>query len=118
MLDVAGEMLRRLGYTVAFARDGEEAVARYREALSSSDPFSAVILDLTVSGGMGGEEAQTKLRELHPEVKSIVSSGYSQDPVMRCYEDSGFLGAVAKPYKIHELAETVSRVVSGKDECR
>lgn len=118
VLDVAEAMLSRLGYTVVVSHDGEEAVARYQEALSSADPFNAVLLDLTVSGGMGGEEALEKLREIHKEVRAIVSSGYSQDPVMRCYDDNGFLGAVVKPYKIHELAETVARVVSGKDECR
>ena len=110
ILEVSGEMLRQLGYTVVCARDGEEALARYREALAAGRTFDAVILDLTVSGGMGGLETMIKLRELDPLVKAIVSSGYSQDPVMRDYEEGGFQGAIVKPYKLSALADTVGRV--------
>jgi CheY-like chemotaxis protein len=73
--EVSGEMLRDLGYSVAFAKNGAEAIALYRAALEANRPFDMVIMDLTVPGGMGGKEAVQQLRALDPKVKAIVSSG-------------------------------------------
>jgi two-component system, cell cycle sensor histidine kinase and response regulator CckA len=109
--DLAGEMLSLLGYEVILASDGSEALALYRAALHSSRPVDAVIMDLTVPGGMGGSETIQRLREIDPAVKAIVSSGYSNDPIMADYERYGFRGVVAKPYSIQELSETLTRVV-------
>jgi len=111
VLDVAREMLEQLGYAVVAAQDGEAAIARFQEALHAGSPFDAVILDLTVSGGMGGVDALKRIRELDPKVKALVSNGYSQDPVMRDFEDNGFRGAIVKPYKLRELAVTLANVV-------
>jgi len=109
--DVVGDMLIDLGYEVEFAEEGDEAVKMYEKAKESGKPFDAVILDLTVPGGMGGEEAIQKLREIDPEVKAIVSSGYSNDPMMSEYKKYGFSGMVAKPYAIKELSEALYKVV-------
>ncbi|MFP3869998.1 MAG: ATP-binding protein [Syntrophobacteria bacterium] len=103
-------MLRRLGYEVEVAKDGAEAVEMYRKAGESGEPFDAVILDLTVPGGMGGERAVRRLREIDPEVKAIVSSGYSDDPVLSNFEEYGFMGVVAKPCEREELGEAVQNV--------
>jgi PAS domain S-box-containing protein len=110
--DVVGEMLMHLGYEVGFAGDGAEAIRLYREAMEASRPFHAVIMDLTIPGGMGGKEAIAKLREIDAGVKAIVSSGYSNDPVMANFKEYGFIGVVTKPYKMKDLSETLRRVLS------
>ncbi|MDQ3969483.1 MAG: ATP-binding protein, partial [Thermoproteota archaeon] len=109
--EVAGEMLSQIGYEVEFARDGMEAVELYKRAKECNRAFDAVIMDLTIPGGMGGREAVKKLRDIDPGIKAIVSSGYSNDPVMAEYGKYGFGGVVAKPYKIKELSEVLDRVI-------
>ena len=105
---VAARLIEQLGYEVETAVDGEEAVEKYREARESGRPFVAVILDLTVKGGMGGEEALERLKEIDPEVKAIVSSGYSIDSVMADYERAGFAGMIAKPYSLAGISRILS----------
>ena len=108
---LAGEILRHLGYEAEFAVDGAEAVARYKTSMQTANPFDAVILDLTVRGGMGGKEAIQKLAAIDPNVKGIVSSGYSDDPGMTDFKQYGFSGVVAKPYTVKELGATLSAVL-------
>jgi CheY-like chemotaxis protein len=108
---LAAEMLSLLGYEVVLAKDGDEALDLYRSAKKSPKPFSAVIMDLTVPGSMGGKETIRRLLELDPEVKAIVSSGYSHDPVMAEYEKHGFGGVVVKPFGIKEVSEVLKRVI-------
>ena len=111
--DAVSQMLRYIGYEVESARDGAEAIELYKRAQGSERPFDAVILDLTIPGGMGGKEAVQKLREIDSQVKAIVSSGYSHDPVMADFKQYGFCGVVVKPYKIEELREVLYNVVRG-----
>ncbi|MEW5801094.1 MAG: PAS domain S-box protein [bacterium] len=111
MRDMVARMLTSLGYEVVLAGDGSEAVELYEKAMKSGQSFAAVILDLTVPGGMGGEEAVRKLHELDPAVKTIVSSGYANDPIMSEYREHGFNAVVAKPYEIRELSEALSQVI-------
>ena len=108
---LAGDILSRYGYEVEFASDGAEAVELYRRALEAGRRFDAVILDLTVPGGMSGKDAANELLKIDPEVKAIVSSGYSNDRIMANFRDYGFCEVVAKPYEIHELCRTVHRVL-------
>jgi PAS domain S-box-containing protein len=103
-------VLKRLGYEAEVASDGVEALDKYREALKSGRPFVAVIMDLTIPGGMGGKEAMRHFLEFDPNVRAIVSSGYSNDPVMADYQSYGFSGVVAKPYQISDLAKTLKEV--------
>ncbi len=100
-----------LGYEVELTSDGADAIAAYREARECGRPFDVVIMDLTVPGGMGGKETIGKLIEIDPAVKAIVASGYSNDLVLAEYGNYGFKGAVAKPYRLRDLGETVLRVV-------
>ncbi len=100
---VAGAMLQSEGHTVGFAADGDETVELYRTAMESGQPFDLVIIDLTIPGGMGGKETMSKLIEIDPSVKAIVSSGYSTDPVLSDYKKYGFASFLAKPYTIQEL---------------
>lgn len=110
----AGEMLTFLGYDVELAGDGAEAVRLYKEAFFSDSPFDIVITDLTVRGGMGGKQTVRELLNVDPGVKAIVSSGYSYDALLSEYKKHGFCGVVAKPYRLQELGEVLSRAIRDK----
>ena len=105
------QMLTRLGYEATVVESDVEAVRAYGTGKESGTPFDAVILDLTIKDGMGGRETVRKLLEMDPNVKAIVSSGYSNDPVMENYEDYGFCGALPKPYQLKDLAEGLMKIL-------
>ncbi len=113
--EVLGMMLLALGYEAQFAKDGVEAIALFSQAQGSADPFTAIILDLTVPGGMGGKEAMERLLKIDPQVKAIVSSGYFDDPIMADFQKYGFAGVIAKPYKVAELGKTLNKVLTKGD---
>jgi CheY-like chemotaxis protein len=100
-------ILRSLGYNVQSARDGREAVSMYEAAKRSGAPFDVVLMDLTLPGGMGGAEATRELLDADPDARVIVSSGYSNDPVMANFRDYGFVGVVPKPYSAEQLAQAL-----------
>ncbi len=108
--EVLGMMLLTLGYEAKFARDGGEAIELFSQAQGSAEPFAAVILDLTVPGGMGGREAMAKLLKIDPQVKAMVSSGYFDDPIMADFQKYGFAGVIAKPYKVAELGKVLNKI--------
>lgn len=107
---VASEMLKHLGIDVVTAENGEETVTLYRRSLETGQAFDAVILDLVVPGGMGGEATMRKLLDIHPAVKGIVTSGYSEDPIMINYMNYGFLNAIAKPYDLQKLRNILNKL--------
>jgi signal transduction histidine kinase/ActR/RegA family two-component response regulator len=104
-------VLIKLGYEVQTARDGAEAIALYENAKASGISFDAVLLDLTVRGGMGGIEAAAKLKELDPSLKLIVSSGYSDAPVMSDFRKFGFDDAIPKPWTAAEVGRVFRRLL-------
>ena len=104
-------VLTSLGYEVQAAADGAEAVALYEIAKATDKGFDAVILDLTVTGGMGGLEAADKLKELDPSAKLIVSSGYSDAPVMSEFAEYGFEAVIVKPWTVKDMSEVLRRVL-------
>jgi len=108
------DMLRSIGYTVTVARDGSEVIDLFQKAGKSKRPFHAVIVDLTVRGGMGGKVALKKLKALDSSVKVIVSSGYSNDSVMANFRKYGFRGVLSKPYRALELSLVLHQVLKGK----
>jgi CheY-like chemotaxis protein len=109
--NLAGNILIRLGYEPSFARHGGEAIAQYREAFEDGLPFDAVILDLTVKGGLGGKETIRELLAIDPSVRGIVSSGYANDPGVTNFRDYGFCAVVAKPYRIEEIKHQLARIL-------
>ena len=107
-------MLSHLGYTVEIARDGKEAVNFYREAMGVGQAYDAVILDLVVPGGIGGKKTVQMIRNFDANARVIVSSGYSNDPVMKEYARHGFSGMVKKPYKLGQISRALHKVLSGR----
>jgi PAS domain S-box-containing protein len=107
-------LLERLGLEVVVTADGHEAVQQFERAHASGQPFDAVIVDLTVPGGMGGAAAMSEILKLDPAARGIVSSGYSSDPVMAEYRAHGFRGSVPKPYKVADFARTLRAVLQEK----
>nr|MBC8512415.1 PAS domain S-box protein [Dehalococcoidia bacterium] len=107
--------LTGIGYEVELTVDGTQAIEQYTQARESGQPFDAVILDLTVPGGVGGKEVIEKLLEIDPGVKAIVTSGYSTNPIMSAFREYGFSAAVAKPYSTGEL-EKILRSITGNGE--
>ena len=106
--DVAGRMLKHIGYEdIEFAADGAAAIKLYKAAMASGNPFSAVILDLTIPGGMGGKETVKQLLKIDPGVKAIVSSGYADESAMAEYRGYGFSGMAAKPYTFDKLRQAL-----------
>lgn len=101
--EIAESMLKHLGYEVTTCVDGDEAVELYKQASKSDTPYYAVIMDLTIPGGLGGKQAAKKILEEFPKAFLIVSSGYSNDSVMSHYKDYGFIGAINKPYSINDF---------------
>ncbi len=101
------DALTQFGYEVISVEHGQAAIDVFSETLESGNFFDAILLDLTIPGGMGGKEAIQHLRKLDPHVKAIVTSGYSDDPIMSDFQTYGFQGILVKPYKIVDLAKTL-----------
>jgi len=109
--NLATAMLERSGFSVETSADGQQAIEMYKQALESGNAFDVVIMDLTIPGGIGGKKAIKNILKIHPEARVIVSSGYSNDPVMTNYAEYGFHGIVAKPYTRRELLEVLNRIL-------
>lgn len=116
ILEMVSELLSHFGYRSGSARDGEEAIALYKEAAAANDPYSVVIMDLTIPGGLGGKETIARLLEFDPLVRAIVSSGYSTDPIMANFRQYGFVGILTKPYTAKEMSEVIRKVMTSKKE--
>lgn len=106
------ELLEIYGYTVDSVGDGAEGLKIYDNAMKSGLNYNAVIMDLTIPGGMGGKEAIKRFQAMDSGVKAVVASGYSNDPVMSNYREYGFNGAVSKPYKIEDVLRELQNIIS------
>ncbi|QYM78161.1 PAS domain-containing protein [Horticoccus luteus] len=104
-------MLQSLDYKFDLAKNGEEAVTLYKRYLNIGRPYDLVIMDVTVIGGMGAAETFTILRELDPDVRAIVASGYDNDDIARQFMDQGFSGYLAKPYRVTDLGKVMKTVL-------
>jgi CheY-like chemotaxis protein len=112
--DVAAQMLRSMGYSAEFAVNGEEAVAKYKLAFSSPEPFVGAILDLTIPGGMGGAAAVQEILSIHPGAHTLAASGYSEDPIMTDPPAFGFSGKIRKPFTKEELGDALEHILHTK----
>ena len=109
-----GDILAKIGYEVQCVSDGQEAIELFNNERDRGRPFDIVILDLTIPGGMGGKEAIVKLREIDPDVKAVVSSGYATDPVVATFKEHGFSGYLKKPYKASDLSMVLGDILQGE----
>lgn len=112
--NLAGSILRRHGCRVTQVADGAAALREYAAAREMGEPYALVILDLTIPGGMGGRQTMEELLKLDPEVRAIVSSGYSNDLVLANYQAHGFRAMISKPYDVADFTDTVDRVLRGE----
>jgi nitrogen-specific signal transduction histidine kinase/CheY-like chemotaxis protein len=114
--EIIGRMLIKFGYEPEFAEDGAEAIEMYNKAKEAEKPYDAVIMDLTVPGGMGGKEAFQKLLVMDPEAKIIVSSGYSDDPILANFQEYGLKGVIPKPFELGALSKVLHEALKAKKE--
>lgn len=111
--EIALLMLKKLGHEALEAEDGEELIETYRRRQKLGKPIDIILMDLTVPGAMGGKEAMQEILALDPDARAIVSSGYSNDPVMADYKGYGFKAAVTKPFLLGELRDAIADVMVG-----
>lgn len=104
-------LLRYMGYDVVCVKDGVQAIAEYKELYETDHPIDAIIMDLTIPGGMGGKEAVLEILKINEAAKVVVSSGYSEDPVLADYKKYGFQGAIVKPYELPEISRVFQEVL-------
>ncbi len=113
------QMLGSLGYEVECTREGAEAIDAYERAIASGRRFDAVLLDLSIPGGMGGKEAAYRLRQIDPLAKIIVSSGYSEDPILSEFLKYGFDDVIPKPWTLTRLSQVINHVIgTGRTQTR
>ncbi|MCK5339759.1 MAG: PAS domain-containing protein [Desulfobulbaceae bacterium] len=108
---VAKSILSYAGYEVYFAKDGQEAISTYQKTSEARKPIDITVMDLTVPGGMGGEEAVKEILKINPQAKVIVTSGYFNDPIMSNFRDHGFCAAIAKPFQFNALIGTINKIL-------
>ena len=105
-------LLENRGYEVEAVLDGASAVEQYRRRWESGRPFDIVLMDLTVPGGVGGNEALTRILQFDPKVRAVVCSGYSDNPVMANYREAGFVAALHKPFRVNDLETVIQNILS------
>ena len=113
IIEVVDVMLRRLGYQPVFAKDGASAIEIFKKSLEGNRRFDAVIMDLTIPGGVGGKEAVKEVLALDPDARVIVASGYADDPIMSNYREHGFSDVITKPFELYDLGAVLQRVLGG-----
>ncbi len=109
--DIAKQMLEYMGYEVSVVIEGGEAIRLYRKAYDEGNPYLAVIMDLNIPKGMGGQEAVKEVLQIDGDARVLVSSGNINDPVMVRYQNYGFCGCLAKPFDLQNLQDSIQSVL-------
>jgi len=112
---IAASMLQKIGFTVTVVSHGDDAIDEYKKRFNTEKAFSLCILDLTIRGGKGGEETISLLKEFDPQIRALVTSGYSDDDIMKNYNKYGFIGVAPKPYSIELLKESIENALNYKN---
>ena len=111
--DLVAQALSLLGYNAVCAKDSKDTLNLYRNSIETGEPFDVIITDLTIPGDMGGKGVVKKLQEINPKVKTVVNSGYSNDPIMSDYKQYGFKGVITKPFDINSIHAVLQDVING-----
>ena len=109
--ELIDKQLSTFGHTTVLVEDGQQAIDTYQKLQQQGTPADIVILDLTIPGAMGGQEAAQRILQHDPDAKMIVASGYSNDPIMSNYRQYGFIAAIAKPFDMEELESLLHRAL-------
>lgn len=109
--EVVAEMLETLGYNGVTCSEGVEAVSLYRERWSKGEPFAAVILDMTIPGGLGGKETAKQILNIDQDAILITSSGYDAESDLIVGTDAFFRGVLSKPYNVNKLSQELARLI-------
>lgn len=107
---VTKAILEALGHEAILTCDGQEAINVYLQHEKYGEPIDLLLMDLTIPGGMGGKDAAEEILRINPTAKVVVSSGYSNDPIMARHTEYGFYAAIAKPFRVHDLQSILSHL--------
>lgn len=107
LLDVTGKMIASLGYEAVCVTDGTKALEAFRMAYEADEKYYAVIMDLTIPGGIGAKEIIKDLKEIDPDIFTVISSGYTTDKAITGYKKYGFNAVITKPFTIDDLKEAL-----------
>jgi PAS domain S-box-containing protein len=110
IIKVAEELLQELGYKVLVARNGQGAIKLYEQG---PDKIDLVIMDL-IMPGMGGGETFDRLKEIDPDAKVLLSSGYSINGQASEILERGCDGFIQKPFNINQLSEKIQGIITPK----
>jgi len=108
---LAQKILVNLDHEVELAQNGEEAITKYKQAINRGLPFDAVILDLSIRKGLGGKDTMRQLISINPDIKGIISSGSSGDPVLTYFKEYGFCASIPKPYSLSDFRNTLNEIL-------
>ena len=109
---ILSKILKKLGFSVDITENGNETVKKYKEEFDCGNPYSLIIMDLTIIGGMGGEETIREIQKIDPNAKAIVSSGYSNEDILANFEEYGFCDILVKPYSFSEIQNKLAKVLN------
>lgn len=110
--DTVVAMLKRLGYDTECADNADDTVKIYSDSLNNSNPFDAVLIDLTIYGELQGLDAIQNLLEIDTDVKGILSTGYLNSDVIVNYKNKGFVDLLQKPYDMKELGKALDKIIN------
>ncbi len=111
ILNLVSDILLSLGLSVSTVSDGQQAIEKYKQALDNAEPFDAVLMDLTIPGGIGGKEAIKEILKIDPEAKCLITSGHAGDTVMTNYDQYGFKGIIKKPFRIKHIQDSIKQIL-------